>query len=147
MPRWIRWLMATMTMVLSVGCGGGGGGPSDTMPPSITDVQINPSSLIEPGRQVTVQAKVTDEGSGVQSVSVLVSYPDGTEKTETMSAPAGSNTFSVSFTAQWDASKVGTDSTQWVVKIKVQAKDRTGNQAESSESRIRAVASPPLPPF
>jgi len=146
MLRWIRWLMATMTIVLSVGCGGGGGGPSDTTPPSITDVQINPSSLIEPGRQVTVQAKVTDEGSGVQSVSVLVNYPDGTEKIETMSAPAGSNTFSVSFVAQWNAGEVGTDSTQWVV-IKVQAKDWAGNQAESSESRIRAAASPPLPPF
>jgi len=145
MLRWIRWLMATMTMVLSVGCGGGGGGPSDTTPPSITDVQVNPSSLIEPGRQVTVQAKVTDEGSGVQSVSVLVSYPDG-NKTEIMLAPAGSNIFSVTFTAQWKANEVGTDSTQWVV-IKVQAKDRAGNQTESSESRIRAVASPPLPPF
>ncbi len=35
---------------------------------------------------------------GVQSVSVLVSYPDG-NKTEIMLAPAGSNIFSVTFTA------------------------------------------------
>jgi len=49
---------------------------------------------------------------GVQSVSVLVSYLDG-NKTEIMLAPAGSNIFSITFTVQWKANKVGTDSTQW----------------------------------
>lgn len=125
-----------------------GGAPTDTTAPTISEVQVNPSSLIEQGRQVTVQAKVTDDRSGVKSVTARITYPDGTETTEPMQQQSETDVWAVTFTAQWDTNKVGTDPTQWFVKVTVQASDRAGNQAQSPESRVRAAAlGPPPPPF
>ncbi len=142
----IGWLLLVGLFGMVAGCGGGG--PSDTTPPTISDVQVNPSSLIEPDRQVTVQAKVTDNRSGVQSVVARVSYPDGATEEKAMERQqADQSKYSVTFTARWDTDKVGADPTQWFVRVTVQARDRAGNQAQSPESRVRAAAGPPLPPF
>ncbi|MGQ9463363.1 MAG: hypothetical protein ACUVTP_10955 [Candidatus Fervidibacter sp.] len=94
-----------------------------------------------------VQAKVTDDRSGVQRVTALVSYPDGESRVEAMHQQNGTDVWAVTFTAQWDTNKVGTDPTKWFVQVTIEATDRAGNQARSPETRIRVAAAPPPPPF
>ncbi len=147
MGKVLCWFSVLMSFVL-VGCYDVVNVASrDTTAPRITDVQVSPSSLIEQGRQVTVSATVTDEGSGVQRVIAVVRYPDGNaEEMAMLSQQAEPNKYSVTFTAQWDGSKIGTDPTQWFVQVIVRAADNAGNQAQSPESRVRAAAAEPPPP-
>jgi len=75
---------------------GAGGGDSDTTPPSITS--MDPAGGAEIGASYTFSATVTDEESGVKSVSFTIRYPDG------------------STTQSFNAS-VGTDGTTWSVTL------------------------------
>lgn len=87
-----RWeeTMRTLTMILgSCGGGGGGGGVSDTTPPTISCLAVQPDAPIVPGSRVRVEADVSDDLSGVQSVTVQVTYPDGSTAAHTLSLMSG----------------------------------------------------------
>lgn len=125
-------------------CGGGGGGVPvvpDTTPPTISRVAVEPSTLIVPGTTVVqVEADVTDDSSGVRSVTVAVVYPDGTTDTKTLAAGSGS-TYTVQFTTTWGGNLPGK------VRFAVSAQDAAGNTRTSSEVEVRAVAPPPGSPW
>ena len=53
--------------------------PGDTIPPTITDVQVNPTNLRFTGGEVTISAQVNDP-SGVTEVWGVVQKPDGTKE-------------------------------------------------------------------
>lgn len=110
-------------------CGCGGGGiPSENQPPQIESI-----SLISSNGQMTIRAKVTDAGSGVQKVSAKISYPDGTQAMYDLKQESDTNVWSITFPIQGD-----------VVRILVVARDKAGNETVSQESQIYA---PPPPPF
>lgn len=110
------------------GCGGGGGGPSETQPPQIENVSLTLSD-----GQVTIRAKVTDVGSGVQKVSAKISYPDGTQATFDLKREGSTDLWSVTFASQRD-----------MFQVSVIARDKAGNEAVAQESQIHT---PPPPPF
>lgn len=126
--------------MMLLGCGGG---VVDVIPPEVREVGVDPSSLVRRGQEVTVEATVVDEGSGVERVEARVVYPDGSSRKEEMRRGEGDR-WRVVFPAQWDAGKVGVEGL--VVKVVVVAYDRAGNEGRSGERQVRATLDPPTPP-
>lgn len=125
------------------GGGGGGGGPvvTDTTPPTISRMAVEPSTLIVPGVTVVrVEAEVTDDSSGVEAVTVAVSYPDGSTDTKALTAGNGT-TYAVQFAASWGGNQPGK------VRFLVSARDKAGNTQNASALEVRAVAPPPGSPW
>ena len=119
-------------------CGGGGG---DATAPTISRVAVEPSTLIVPGvTSVRVEADVTDDSSGVNAVTVKVTYPDGSEATQTLSAGSGV-TYAVQFTPSWGGSQPGN------VQFVVSARDKAGNSGSASAVSVRAAGPPPATPW
>lgn len=139
----ITFLFALGVWALSA-CGGGGSGglvSSDTMPPTISCVAVEPPALIVPGSTVVrIEADVTDNDSGVDTVSVAVAYPDGSADTKTLTSESGSR-YAVQFTATWTGSQPGK------ILFTVSARDKAGNAQTSSALERRAVAPPPGSPW
>jgi len=140
-------LMASLAIFL-IGCAGGDfvreGVPEDRQPPQIRQVRITPSNLVYVGRQVRVEAEVSDEGSGVKSVTAEIKYPDTT--TQTIELTLQGDFFAGNFTAQWDVNRMPTDVSRWFMAVVIRAEDNSGNVARSSESSVRvAIAPPDLP--
>lgn len=133
------WLVGMMVL----GCGGGG--VVDTIPPEVREVQVSPSSLVRRGQEVTVEATVVDEGSGVERVEAQVAYPDGSSRGEEMGRGEGDR-WRVVFPAQWDAGKVEVGAEGLVVRVVVVAHDGAGNEGRSGERQVRATLDPPTPP-
>ncbi len=102
------------------GCGGGG--PSDTTPPTISDVQVSPTQLRFTGGEVTVSAKVSDP-SGVAEVWAEVQKPDGTKERVAMSL-AG-EVYRVAITV---AANTRSDGQGQTYRVWVRGKDRRGNE-------------------
>ena len=135
--------------LLLIGCAGGGfvheGVAEDRQPPQIRQVRITPSNLVYVGRQVRVEAEVTDESSGVKSVTAEIKYPDAT--TQTIELTLQGNVFVGNFTAQWDVNRMPADVSRWFMTVVIRAEDNSGNVAQSPESSVRvAIAPPNLPP-
>jgi len=135
--------------LLLIGCAGGGfvheGVAEDRQPPQIRQVRITPSNLVYVGRQVRVEAEVTDENSGVKSVTAEIKYPDAT--TQTIELTLQGNVFVGNFTAQWDVNRMPADVSRWFMTVVIRAEDNSGNVAQSPESSVRvAIAPPNLPP-
>ena len=142
MRRW-KIILLTALSVWALSACGGGGGPveTDTTPPTISRMAVEPSSLIVPSTTVVrVEADVTDDSSGVGAVSVAVVYPDGSTDTKTLTAGSGS-TYAVQFTPTWGGNQPGT------VRFTVSARDVAGNTQTSSAVEIRAAALPPGSPW
>lgn len=141
--------MRTLTMILGVcgllallaSCGGGGdaGGVSDTTPPTISRMAVQPDAPIAPGSEVRVEADVSDDLSGVQSVAVQVTYPDGSTAAHPLSLLSGS-TYAVVFNAP-SSNQPGT------ATFAVTAKDGAGNTTPPRSEERRLIASPPGAPF
>lgn len=139
-------IFAPVLFALSIlwGCGGGGAAP-DNQPPRIENLQIQPSDLISSGTRVTVQATITDNRSGVQQVSVVITYPDGQSQNFSLSS-VGNNQFSANFVAQWNDSALPSDYESWVVRFLLIAVDKSNNRTQL-ESQVRAaIGLPALPP-
>ncbi|MCS7065566.1 MAG: hypothetical protein NZL85_04745 [Fimbriimonadales bacterium] len=122
------------------GGGGGGGGITDTTPPTIGSLAVSPS-LLTPGTQTQVSATVTDADSGVQAVVAIVTYPDNTQASVTLSVSGSGSTYGGTFTAQWTPSGTGANA-----RVQLRAVDRAGNQAQT-ETTVRTAGMPPSPPF
>lgn len=138
-------LISSLSLFLT-GCAGGGfvheGEPKDTQPPQIRQVKVTPDMLITVGRQATIEATVTDEQSGVQTVTAEVTYPDGGRETLQLTQQ-GSDLFSVSFNARWNERAMPQDVNEWFMKVVVKAVDNSGNTSQSSEIKVRIAISPP----
>jgi len=137
------WAFAAIS---TLACGGGGGSGdssggnlTDTTPPSIGSVAISPR-LLTVGAEVHLRVEVTDEQSGVQAVSALITYPDNSQASVALQASGNRTTYASAFTAQWTLSSVSQ------ARIVVQAVDKAGNRS-SREQSVRTVAAPPAPPF
>jgi hypothetical protein len=141
-------LVAALALLLT-GCTGGGfvheGVAEDRQPPQIRQVRITPSNLVYVGKQVRVEAEVTDEGSGVKSVTAEIKYPDETLRTVDLTLQG--NVFVGDFNAQWDVNRMPADVSRWFMAVVIRAEDNSGNIARSPESSVRVAISPPgLPP-
>lgn len=123
-------------------CGGGGGAPAitDTVPPTISRVVVQPNNLLMPGFLVRVEADATDDSSGIDEVTVRVEYPNGATETHTLEAGVGSS-YAKQFTASWTHDSPG------IVKFTASARDKAGNTASASTREVRAGASPPPLPW
>ncbi|MEJ5250910.1 MAG: hypothetical protein HPY54_07560 [Chthonomonadetes bacterium] len=138
----ITFLIAVLAGTLTA-CGGGGGtgGISDTTAPTISRVAVEPTALIAPGTTIVrVEADVTDDSSGVDTVAVEVVYPDGTRETKTLTATTGS-TYAVQFTPQWGGNQPGT------VRFTVSARDGASNVQSAAPIDVRGAAPPPEYPW
>jgi len=146
--------MKTFSLIVAsalflIGCAGGDfvheGVREDRQPPQICQVRITPSNLVYVGRQVRVEAEVTDESSGVKSVTAKIKYPDAT--TQTIELTLQGDFFVGNFTAQWDVNRMPADVSRWFMTVVIRAEDNSGNVAQSPESSVRvAIAPPNLPP-
>ncbi len=140
----LLYFLLTIVVVLMLACGGGGGGGgggiTDTTPPSIGSLAVSPS-LLTVGVEAQISAEVTDLQSGVQAVVAVVTYPDNSQATVTLSPSDNGTTFTGNFTAQWTPS--GSTGSARVV---LQAIDKAGNRS-SREQSVRTAGMPPSPPF
>jgi len=136
--------VAALSLFL-IGCAGGDfireGVSEDRQPPQIRQVRIIPSNLVYVGKQVKVEAEVTDEGSGVKSVTAEIKYPDAT--TQTIGLTLQDNVFIGDFNAQWDVNRMPADVSRWFMTVTVRAEDNSGNVARSPESSVRVAILPP----
>ena len=94
---------------------GGGGGSSDATPPDITAMVPADGATI--GTSETFSATVTDDSSGVKSVSFVIEYPN--QSTQAFSAsPNTGDTWSINFegfsSGEWRWRVVATDGTGWL---------------------------------
>ncbi|MCS7219614.1 MAG: hypothetical protein NZ846_11745, partial [Thermus sp.] len=124
-------------------CGGGGGGGgniTDTTPPTIGSLAVSPN-LLTVGTQAQISTTVTDVGSGVEAVVAVVTYPDNTQTSVTLSASGSGATYRGTFTAQWTPS--GTTGT---ARIQLRAVDHAANESRA-EITVRTAGAPPPPPF
>ncbi len=132
--------------LLLTNCAGGGFvrevAPPDKQPPQIRQVKVTPNMLVTVGRQVTIEATVTDEQSGVQTVNAEVTYPDGGRETLQLTSQ-GNDLFAVSFNARWNERAMPQDVNEWFMKVLVKATDNNGNIAQSSETKVRVAINPP----
>lgn len=104
------------------GCGGGGGAP-DTNPPTIVNVQVEPTKLTRfTGGEVTISAQVSDP-SGVAIVWAEVQKPNGAMEKVTMSLTG--NVYQGTIKAGANTRNDGQDETY---KVWVRAKDAKGNE-------------------
>lgn len=135
-------LLAGLSVWTLTACGGGGGPMvTDTNPPTISRMAVEPSTFIVPGTTVVqVEADVTDDSSGVDAVSVTIAHPDGSTDTKTLTAASGS-TYVAQFTPTWGGNQPGT------VRFTVSARDRAGNTQTTSAAEVRAAAPPPGSPW
>lgn len=149
--RMVRFMPVVVTVIVSglAGCAGGAfvqGGVGDRTPPHIERVKVEPNTLIAMGRQVRVEATVTDEGSGVERVDAAVTFPDGRKETVSLQAQAG-EVFAGAFVAEWNMAGMPIEAARWVVEVAVRAIDRAGNEVRSEPITVQVAIPPPqLPP-
>jgi hypothetical protein len=128
-----------------VGGGGGGGGvPSDTTPPSISDVQVTPSQFRFAGGEATISAQVSDP-SGVAEVWAEVQKPDGTRERVGMSSVGGV------YQGRYQiGANTSTNGQPQVYRVWVRARDGRGNETPSpgmpSSGVVVTVQAPMSPP-
>lgn len=79
-----------------------GGGGGDSAPPAID--AWSPAAGETIGADHVFAATVTDDGSGVRSVSFVIRYPDGRSQSFAAAKSSGSDEWTVSFTGFWDGS-------------------------------------------
>lgn len=100
--------------------------PTDTIPPTITDVQVNPTNLRFTGGEVTISAQVSDS-SGVAEVWAEVQKPNqkpnGEMEKVTMSLTG--NVYQGTIKAGANTRNDGQGETY---KVWVRAKDAKGNE-------------------
>lgn len=113
---------------------------SDTTPPVISRVAVEPSTLLQTAATVQVEAEVRDDASGVEWVKVEVIYPDGTRAEQPL-AGGGGSTYTARFEARWSGTQPGK------VRFTVSARDRAGNTQTASAVEVRAAALPPGSPW
>ena len=132
--------------LLLTGCAGGGfvheGVPKDNQPPQIRQVKVTPNMLVTRGKQVTIEATVTDEQSGVKAVTAEVTYPDGGKETLQLT-PQGNDLFSGNFNAFWNENAMPQNVNEWFIRVVVKAADNSGNIAQSPETKVRVAITPP----
>jgi hypothetical protein len=148
MSRWARGALGLL-LVLLLGCGGGGGGgvggvPSDTTPPSISDVQVTPSQFRFAGGEVTISAQVSDP-SGIAEVWAEVQKPDGTRERVGMSSVGGV------YQGRYQiGANTSTNGQPQVYRVWVRARDGRGNETPSpgvpSSGVVVTVQAPMSPP-
>lgn len=146
MMRTVLKVLGLLAVISVIACGGGGGGgggaPSpppvgaDTNPPAIGAIALQPA-LISAGVQTVITVPVTDDRSGVASVQAVLTYPDNSQASVTLSLIQGV------YRGSWQPSWNGTAGR---VRIQVRATDQAGNQA-TRETEVSAVGAPPAPPF
>jgi hypothetical protein len=123
-----RHIWAGVGLLLTLtGCGGGGLlMAEDHSSPSIAWVDI---SRVPAASAINISARVTDLGSGLGAVSVIVQDSSGAKATYPMHLQAGNGLYAAELPAT-------------ASRIQVMAKDRAGNVPLSPETGV-----PPLPPF
>ncbi|MCS6920154.1 MAG: Ig-like domain repeat protein [Fimbriimonadales bacterium] len=134
-------LLAVVSIIACGGGGGGGGAPNpplgaDTTPPAVGAISVQPA-LLSAGVEATVSAPVTDDRSGVASVQAVLTYPDNSQVSVTLSFVQG--VYRGSWQAHWNGAAGR-------VRIQIRAVDQAGNQA-SREMEVNAAGAPPPPPF
>jgi hypothetical protein len=148
MSRWARGALGLL-LVLLLGCGVGGGGgvggvPSDTTPPSISDVQVTPSQFRFAGGEATISAQVSDP-SGIAEVWAEVQKPDGTRERVGMSSVGGV------YQGRYQiGANTSTDGRAQAYRVWVRARDGRGNETPSpgmpSSGVVVTVQAPMSPP-
>jgi hypothetical protein len=148
MSRWARGALGLLLMLLW-GCGGGGVGgvggvPSDTTPPSISDVQVTPSQFRFAGGEATISAQVSDP-SGVAEVWAEVQKPDGTRERVGMSSVGGV------YQGRYQiGANTNTNGRAQAYRVWVRARDGWGNETPSpgmpSSGVVVTVQAPMSPP-
>jgi hypothetical protein len=148
MSRWARGALGLLLMLL-LGCGGGGGGgvggvPSDTTPPSISDVQVTPSQFRFAGGEVTISAQVSDP-SGIAEVWAEVQKPDGTRERVGMSSVGGV------YQGRYQiGANTSNDGRAQAYRVWVRARDGRGNETPPpgmpSSGVVVTVQAPMSPP-
>ncbi|MDW8107676.1 MAG: hypothetical protein RMK45_09400 [Armatimonadota bacterium] len=137
----VRSILLLLVVVSVIACGGGGGGgaPSsptaDTIPPTISNLRVQPS-LLTVGSSATIQATVVDDRSGVATVLAVITYPDNRQESIGLSLTQG--VYQGTFAAQWDG-RAGR------IRVRLRAADQAGNTAER-ETTVNAAGTPPPPP-
>lgn len=116
---------------------------SDNKPPSINDVQVNPTSLRFIGGQITISAKVIDS-SGIAEVWANVEKPDGMKEQVIMSQVDGVYQGTMRVRAN-----TRNDGQVEVYKVWVRAKDLKGNETPEPGEPVGGISfsvSAPEPP-
>lgn len=117
-----RWTILGLALVLA-GCGGGGGGIVDANPPVISRVTVE-----HRGEQVQVSATIRDAETGVALATAIATVGEATQTVPMRTV--GGDLYEASLPAN-------------TVRVRVQARDRAGNQRETGD----IPAPPPQPPF
>lgn len=126
--------------------GAGGSGSSDTTPPVITNMAPAEGSII--GASQLFSATITDNASGIKSVSFVVTYPDGVTTQTFRPGYAGNNTWEITLQGfsngdwRWHAEatdgagKGGNTATSATINFTVDTGDTSGGGSGGGESYI-----------
>lgn len=143
MMRTLLKVLGLLAVISVIACGGGGGGSApnppigaDTTPPTIGAIALQPA-LLNAGVESVITVPVSDDRSGVASVQAVLTYPDNTQASVTLSLVQGV------YRGIWQPNWNGVAGR---VRVQVRAADQAGNQA-SRETEVSAVGAPPPPPF
>jgi len=150
MRGWAKRALGLLLAALLSGCGGGGGipsggAPSDTTPPSLSDIQVTPSQFRFVGGTMTISAKASDP-SGIAEVWAEVLKPDGTKERVAMNLVGG--VYQGQYKVEANTSNDGR-----VYKVWVRARDGQGNETplpgmplDGIVVTVQAPMSPPSQP-
>jgi hypothetical protein len=109
----------------------------DTTPPTITDVTASPHT-VGFGYNVTISADVVDNGSGVDLVTVRITYPgSGNSSNHTMTS-VGNDTFQFVFTDTWLVGQY--NYTIWAVDNANNSNNSEGNHFHVSAEASISIA-------
>ncbi len=139
--RLVRLALLLIVTCAAIGCGGGGGGGgSDTTAPVIGDPTYTSPTSSRSGT-MTVSVPVTDSGSGVAGVALVVTKHGDGQTTTQMSLVNGVYTADYAYDAN-----TGTEPMTYSFVIR--ATDNAGNQATSTTFSfvVPANDAPPPPP-
>lgn len=141
------WSVASVAglVILLCGCPNGNGAPADIIPPTISNVQVDPTNLPRfTGGEVNIFAQVNDS-SGVAEVWAEVQKPDGTKQRVAMSLVG--NVYQGKLTVGANTRNDGQAETYIVW---VRARDTKGNQTPEpgvpSSGVFFTVPAPMTPP-
>jgi len=147
MRGWAKRALGLLLAALLSGCGGGGGAPSDTTPPSLSDIQVIPSQFRFVGGTMTISAKAGDP-SGVVKVWAEVLKPDGTKEQEVPMELVG-GVYQGQYKVEVNTSNDG----RVQYKVWVRARDGQGNETplpgmplDGIVVTVQAPMSPPSQP-
>jgi hypothetical protein len=137
--RLLGLLMLLATAVGLTGCGGMFlSGAQPMTPPSISNLQLEPTRLRFTGGQVTVSVQVRDD-NGVRAVTLLVVAPDGARSSVAMDSE-GQDIFRATLNL---SPNIGTNVQRY--QLTVEAEDIFGIRAQSSPLMLE-VEGLELPP-